>query len=41
MLQMHERTIDLIGTHAAIFENEDGTSGIEFPGSAEGGLQQA
>ena len=40
LLKVHERAIELIGTHAAIFEHENGAGGVDFPRSAKRGLEK-
>ena len=40
LAQMQQHAIELIGTHTAIFEDEDRTARVEFPRRAERGLEQ-
>src|ERR1700730_3001622 len=37
---MHQRAINLVGSHAAIFEQQNGIVSFEFPGCAKGCLHQ-
>lgn len=40
LFQVHEGAIDLVGAHGAIFKDQEGTGGVEFPRRADGGLKK-
>src|SRR5260370_42288901 len=41
LLQVHQDAIHLVGPHRAVFENQDGIPGVQFPWRSDGGFQKS